>query len=108
MKLADFQCCFANGLLNGKYEDVLGWLCDDQFSPASLLDIYRDSVFTSLTSVLSDTFPDLKQALGEEDFSDAARAFIRAHPPAGPLLDNYGTEFAPFVAARAAENKLRA
>ena len=103
MNLADLQSCFADGLLQGDYDALVESLCDDRFSPVSLLDIYRDSVFASLTSVLSDTYPGLKRALGEEDFSEAARAFIRAHPPAGPFLPDYGKELGAFLALHVAD-----
>jgi len=102
MNLANLQTCFADVLLKGEDDALVEWLCKDHFSPVLLLDIYRDSVFASLTSVLSGTFPDLKRALGEEDFSEAAKAFIRAHPPAGPFLHNYGQEFAAFLATHVA------
>jgi hypothetical protein len=100
MNLADLQSRFAGSLLQGDEDALLESLSGGRFSPASLFDLYRDSVFASLTSVLSDTYPDLKRALGEEDFSTVATAYIRAHPPAGPFLQDYGKEFPTFLAAR--------
>lgn len=98
MKLADLQFRFANALFDRADTPLVEWLLDEQFSSRSLLDIYRDSVFASLTTVLSETFPSVKRFLGDTDFQNAAEAFVRAYPPLHPSLYSYGEHFPGFLA----------
>jgi hypothetical protein len=98
MKLAELQARFGHALLHGNDAALTDWLRDDGIPPKALLDIYRDSVFASVTSVLRDTFAAVCWLFGDEKFRWAAEAFVRAYPPTKPCLDEYGECFAEFLA----------
>lgn len=59
--------------------------------------VYRNNVTVSLINALADIFPAVRRITGETLFRDMAREFVRAHPPASPLLFLYGHEFPAFV-----------
>lgn len=60
-------------------------------------DIYRNNVVSSLSDALETGFPVLQRLLGPAFFRAMAGAFLRAHPPASPVLSLYGTEMPGFL-----------
>ena len=64
---------------------------------ASRLNVHRNTVVLGLLNVLAARFPVVRRLAGEESFFQVARAFLDAHPPASPLLMNYGEGFPDFV-----------
>lgn len=62
-------------------------------------DIYRNNRAVSLVDNLRATYPAVHQLVGEEFFSAAARAFIDAHPPKGPVMAEYGAALGEFLTA---------
>ena len=99
MTLADLQARFADALLNGHDEAIVGVLQDGSILRPALLDIYRGSIFASLTAALARTFPQAHLAMGEAAFQQTAHAFIRACPPTTPCLRDYGERFPAFLAS---------
>lgn len=71
-----------------------------QLSPLDRLRIYNDGYFARLVECLSDDYPVLGYALGEEGFSSLARAFIEAYPSRSRSLNFYGRPLAAFCRAR--------
>lgn len=61
--------------------------------------VHRNNVVASLTDVLAANFPAVRSLVGEEFFRAAAGVFVRAHPPATPVMARYGDGFADFLAA---------
>lgn len=61
-------------------------------------DVYRNNVVVSLSNALAEGFPVLVKLLGEDFFKALAREFLRAHPPASPLLMLYGESLPGFLA----------
>ncbi|ATR84430.1 DUF2063 domain-containing protein [Pseudomonas sp. HLS-6] len=59
--------------------------------------VYRNNVFSSLTSALADSYPVVAQLVGAEFFAFMARFFIQTYPPCSPVLVNYGNTFADFI-----------
>lgn len=59
--------------------------------------VYRNNVTVSLIGALADIFPAVQRITGKTLFRDMARAFVRTHPPASPLLFLYGHEFPAFI-----------
>lgn len=55
--------------------------------------VYRNNVVHSLTGVLGDTFPVVRELVGADFFDAMARAFVRAQPPDSPLMHRYGHAF---------------
>lgn len=88
---------FAQGLLNplnAKPDQVVGprgKRADKRYN------VYRNNVTVSLIEALADIFPAVQKLTGENFFQMMAREFVRAHPPASPLLFEYGHGFADFV-----------
>ncbi|TDQ80598.1 putative DNA-binding protein [Dongia mobilis] len=65
--------------------------------PAVRFAIYRNNMAAGLGRVLADRFPVLRRLLGADFFAALTDAFIRQHPPAGPVLLEYGALFPNFV-----------
>lgn len=59
--------------------------------------VYRNNVAASLTSALQEGFPVIARLLGAQNMDGLAGLFLRAHPPASPLLMLYGEGFPEFL-----------
>jgi hypothetical protein len=66
--------------------------------PSARLAIYRHHVLASLTAVLESTYPVVVRLVDARFFRYAADRYIRAQPPAGPCLFEYGATFGDFLA----------
>lgn len=60
--------------------------------------VYRNNVAVGLIRALETRFPAVRALVGEEFFCAAARDFIRRHPPASPLLTQFGDPLPGFLA----------
>ncbi len=65
--------------------------------PAPRFAVYRNNVVTSLVAALADTFPVVRELVGGEFFDAMARLFVAAHPPASPVLTEYGDRFPAYI-----------
>jgi hypothetical protein len=80
---------------------------DDDFvgtpgqSAAARMQIYADMYLVRLLEALETDFSETRAALGDEAWSDVARAYLRAHPPTSPSLAELGRQFPAFLAGRA-------
>jgi hypothetical protein len=91
------QAAFAHALLDPARPapaDLLVWNGSD---PAARLAVYRNNVVMSLLGVLADTFPVTRELVGDAFFSAMGREFVRAQPPAGPVMAEYGAGFPAFI-----------
>jgi Putative DNA-binding domain len=73
-------------------------LLADGISP-DRLDIYRNTFVANATRALRLTFPAVSKLVGDEFFEAAAAEFIAQHPPRSACFDDYGEDFAAFLAA---------
>jgi len=64
---------------------------------AKRFNVYRNNVHVSLTSAIAARFPVVQRIVGEAFFRAMALAFVRLHPPASPVLAEYGASFADFL-----------
>jgi hypothetical protein len=97
MKLAELQTRFGKALLRGNDALLADCLCDEGIAAESLLELYRNSMFCSLTSVLGNTFTTVRAILGEEAFRRTVEVFVRVQPPPQPCLNDYGENFPDFL-----------
>jgi hypothetical protein len=90
-------------MLAGRDGEPAGALGDeilaDGLSAESRLAVYRHHVLATLAAVVGDAYPVVARLVGGGFFAYAADTFVRAHPPAGPCLFEYGAGFAAFLAA---------
>lgn len=95
--LREFQEDFRRALLRGEYGAAAARMIDDRVPGAERIKVYRGNTMVSLTEVLANAFPACVKVTTEENFKVAARAFIKAHPPARPYLFSYGDAFPDFL-----------
>ncbi|HEY2628634.1 MAG TPA: DNA-binding domain-containing protein [Usitatibacter sp.] len=62
------------------------------------VEVYRRNMLANLGNALEATFPVVLRLVGDDFFREAARQFIRAHPSTSGDLNEYGKEFARFLA----------
>ncbi|TCT06528.1 DNA-binding domain-containing protein [Aquabacter spiritensis] len=60
--------------------------------------IYRNNVAVGLIGALETRFPAVRALVGADFFGALARDFIRAHPPASPVLAQFGDALPGFLA----------
>jgi hypothetical protein len=65
--------------------------------------VYRNNSAVAAIGALKEQFPTVTTLVGDEAFSDLARAFSQKCPPRSPALWEYGEDFPGFVAAFIAE-----
>lgn len=61
--------------------------------------VYRNNVHHGLARALAARFPIVERLVGAPFFAAMARAFLHAHPPAQPVLQEWGGAFPGFLAA---------
>lgn len=61
--------------------------------------VHRNNFATGLSRALASRFPATERIVGEEFFAATAREFVVRHPPASPVLLEYGETFADFIEA---------
>lgn len=84
-------------ILHGRDRAMTALVRADGIAPERRIGIHRNHFALSLGDALSATFPTVRALVGEDFFAQAARAFVRAHPPAGPCLFEYGGDFPAFL-----------
>ncbi|HIE91108.1 MAG TPA: DUF2063 domain-containing protein [Methylophilaceae bacterium] len=61
------------------------------------MNIYRDLLFTNISSVISDAFPVLKQILSEKHWNALCRDFFARHPSHSPYFTEISQEFLQYL-----------
>lgn len=87
--LASFQRDFANALM-----------ADGQAGPSfrsQAFAVYRNTSARGVVEALRASYPTVDMLLGEEAFTQVALDFRREQPPKGPVLSDYGRDFAAFL-----------
>jgi hypothetical protein len=88
--LATFQHEFAAALIT-----------DGQAAPAfrtQAFAVYRNTATRGAIEALRASYPTVDMLVGEEMFTEVALDFRRESPPSGPVLSDYGADFAAFLA----------
>lgn len=60
--------------------------------------VHRNTVFKSLLDALADNYPTVERLVGRDWFVACAVEYVRAFPPAVPMLALYGAGFAEYLA----------
>lgn len=68
--------------------------------PTARLRVYSSMYLARLQGVLANDFPALQYALGAPRFAAGMRAYLLAHPPQHPNLNQLGARLPAFLAAR--------
>ena len=100
MPLADAQQRLRDTVLGGSADPVLPLLVGGRMA-AQRLEIHRRHYEASLVDALIGKFPACVWVLGMPLVADAARAFVRCHPPTAPCIAEYGALFPQFLADHA-------
>lgn len=74
--------------------------------PARRFAVHRNNVAVALTQALADTFPVVKQLVGEDFFAAMAGLYWREQPPQSPVLARWGEGFPQWLAAFAPARSL--
>ncbi len=91
------ETTFCEALFDPESSTPVGLVGPDGETAPKRFSVYRNNVVVSLCDALGDTFPAVKNLLGDEYFGALARAFVTRHPPKSPVLLHYGADFAGFV-----------
>jgi len=97
--LRELQAAIGTVMLGGDAGTAAREIEPDGLAPEARLEIYRHHVLTTLTNALEATFPVICRLVHRRFFAYAADTYLRAHPPAGPCLFEYGDSFPDFLAA---------
>lgn len=66
-------------------------------SAAQRLSVYRNNLYEGLADALAAVYPVVQQLVGERFFRQAARRYIRQHPPSAGTLLGYGAALPRFL-----------
>lgn len=97
MPLNDLHQQFVAGLTDPDAPLPQG-VVDPQGRPApKRYAVYQNNVTVSLIEGMKAAYPAVMALVGEELFSHLAREFVRANPPASPVMLHFGKGFGPFL-----------
>ena len=91
LNLAEFQARFADAIVSEKTADPLA------LQPGFA--VYRNTSIKAAIDALLANYPTIATLLGEEAFGAVASIFAHESRPASPVLNDYGAQFADFLAA---------
>ncbi|MBX3501823.1 MAG: putative DNA-binding domain-containing protein [Alphaproteobacteria bacterium] len=106
LALAELQSAFRAVCLGRDAPDLAALVDGADIGAEARLRIYRHHVFDSLATALGATFSTVQALVGEAFFRGLARQFIALSPPSGPVLSEYGAEFAVFIERHQAAREL--
>ena len=92
------QHAFAAALLDAALPVPPGLQSWNGADPTGRFAVYRNNVVHSLGAVLADTFPVVRQLVGDEFFAAMARLYLIDHPPTSPLMHRYGASLPAWIA----------
>lgn len=96
--LLEIQRAMYLGVVERDDEEASACVVADGLQPAERLGIYRNTFASALTRALRLSYPAVHRLVGAEFFDGATRRYIERQPPRSACLDDYGAEFAEFLA----------
>ena len=95
--LRELQQAFRDGVLGEPSDALLRAIAGDGLDAAARLQLYRHHVLSTLGAALAGAYPAVGRLVDPRFFAYAADAFVRARPPSGPCLGEYGADFGAFL-----------
>jgi hypothetical protein len=95
--LAEFQARARGAIVDGDMQPLAPVLLGAR-DPQRRFAIHRRHYQASLTRALVEKFPAVNWLAGSPLLTEAARAYIRRHPPRSPCIAEYGERFPAFLA----------
>ena len=95
-QLADIQSVMRYAVVNGDASDIAPLLTGGR-DAKKRLEIHRRHYETSLVTALLETFPATIWLVGSPFVTEAARHYVREHPPSRPCIAEYGEGFPEFL-----------
>lgn len=96
--LRELQAALADHLAGSAGGDIAAWVVGDSIAAAARLAVHRHHVTASLGKVLATTYPTVRALVGDACFDGLAHRFVANVLPDGPVLAEWGAEFAAFIA----------
>lgn len=93
------QAVFAAALFDPAHAVPSGLVGPDGVPSIQRFNVYRNNVVAGLTGTLKDAYPVVARIVGDEFFDAMARIYVTAHPPASPVMLEFGGGFAAFIGA---------
>ena len=97
LALDELQTRFRDIVLGASADGLKGVIADERLGHARRLNVYRNNTTILLREALATNFAVTHALVGEDFFTNLARAFLRTHPPHSPCLFEYGEDFAAFI-----------
>ena len=97
--LAEVQAEFAAALADPALAAPAGVVGPDGAPAPRRFAVYRNNVVGGLVNALRSSFPVIERIVGAAFFQAMARGYVLAERPRSPVLMDYGTGFADFIAA---------
>jgi len=91
------QAAFADALLDLRQPCPTGLCSANGADPASRFAVYRNNVQGSLINALADSYPVVRQLVGDEFFRAMAAVHVLAEAPHDPRMSRYGEALADFI-----------
>ena len=99
--LRDLQAAFAAHVVGPDQDTLVDQIAGDTIPAAARLRVYRHHVFESLATALAATFPTVQAVVGADFFRSLACAYVGQSLPEQPVLSDFGSGFAAFIADHA-------
>src|SRR5215472_9257519 len=94
--LSELQSRFRDAVVYADAREIAPLLAGGP-DPVRRLDIHQRNYQTSLVDALLVKFPATGWLVGTPLLTEAARRFVREHPPAAPCIAEYGADFPRFL-----------
>jgi hypothetical protein len=96
--LLELQNAVGRAIVAREDDQAAAHIIADRLAPGARLNIYRNTFIGALTTALRLAYPAIYRLVGAEFFEGAAQIFVSEQPPRSAYLDEYGAEFADFLA----------
>ena len=99
LSLRELQTRFVEDIFAAGVAAGDGYIRSDGINASPRIDIYRNNVFSNYREALSAVYPVVESLVGEAFFRQAADSYIGAYPSTSGDLNDYGADFAGFLAS---------